>query len=106
VLGDRLVYVEATYRRQQVLSGPLVPQRPASDLSLYGTVPTGRRDAGEEGGTHKNAPGHRHDLWPRPPVGVANTLTTTAVASDAVYVTRIRQRRGQPATAAVLRIVP
>jgi hypothetical protein len=103
-LGGRLVYVRATYRRQQVLAGPLAPQPTASDRALYDTVPTGRRDAGEEGGRHKDAPGHRHDLWPRPAKGVATTLTTTATAADAVYVTRLRQRRGASAETAVLRI--
>jgi hypothetical protein len=103
-LGDRLVYVRATYRRQQVLTGPLLPQAANGDRELYGTVPTGRRDAGEEGGRHKNAPGHRHDLWPRPPKGVATTLTTTATAADGVYVTRLRQSAKAPPQAAVLRI--
>ena len=70
-------------------------------------MPTGHRDAGEEGGDHKNALGHGHDLWPRPQPGVADTLTTTAIAADgSVYVTRVRQLRALPATAAVLRIAP
>jgi hypothetical protein len=103
-LGDRLVYVRATYRRQQVLSGPLRPESTNHDGVLYGTVPTGRRDAGEEGGKHKDAPGHRHDLWPRPPKGVADTLTTTATAADAVYVTWLRQRPGTPPAPAIIRI--
>jgi hypothetical protein len=105
-LNGRLVYVRATYRRQQVMSGPLIAQSTDMDKALWGTVPTGRRDAGEEGGKHKNALGHHHDLWPRPKPGVADTLTTTAVASDAVYVTRLRQRTGVPVQAAVLRIAP
>jgi hypothetical protein len=103
-LNGRLVYVRATYRRQQVMAGPLIAQSTREDKALWGTVPTGRRDAGEEGGKHKNAPGHRHDLWPRPKRGVADTLTTTAAAADAVYVTRLRQRKGAPLQAVVLRI--
>jgi hypothetical protein len=91
-------------RRQEVLTGPPAPQATTKDQALFGTVPTGRRDAGEEGGRHKNAPGHRHDLWPRPPKGVATTLTTTATAADGVYVTRLRQRSGAPVESAVLRI--
>ncbi len=92
-LNGRLVYVRATYRRQQVMTGPLAPQSTRKDKALWGTVPTSRRDAGEEGGKHKDAPGHHHDLWPRPKPGVADTLTTTAAAADAVYVTRLRQRK-------------
>jgi hypothetical protein len=105
-LNGRLVYVRATYRRQQVMGGELRPRSPRGDTPLWGTVPTGRRDTGEEGGKHKDAPGHRHDLWPRPAKGVADTLTTTATAPDAVYVTRVRQRRGAPVETAVLRIAP
>ena len=105
-LNGRLVYVRATYRRQQVMTGPLTSQSTRKDKAVWGTVPTGRRDAGEEGGRHKNAPGHRHDLWPRPKRGVADTLTTTAAGADAVYVTRLRQRKGAPLQAVVLRIAP
>jgi len=89
-----------------VMTGPLIVQSTRSDKALWGTVPTGRRDAGEEGGKHKNAPGHHHDLWPRPKPGVADTLTTTAAAADAVYVTRLRQRKGTPVQTVVLRIAP
>jgi hypothetical protein len=103
-LNGRLVYVRATYRRQQVMTGLLTAQSTRKDKALWGTVPTGRRDAGEEGGKHKDAPGHHHDLWPRPKPGVADTLTTTAAAADGVYVTRLRQRKGAPLVAAVLRI--
>lgn len=102
--GGRLVYVRATYRGQQVLSGALAPGPTARDRALFATVPTGRRDTGEEGGSHKNALGHRPDLWPRPPAGVATTLTTTATAAGAVYVTWLLQRTGAPVEPAVLRI--
>lgn len=100
----RLVYVRATYRRQQVLNGPLVPRKTTSDRALYGTYPTSRRDAGEEGGKHKDAPGHHHDPWERPPRGVADTLTTTAAAPGAVYVTRLRQKGGAPLETAIIRL--
>jgi hypothetical protein len=104
VLYGELTYVKATYRRQQVLVGPLRPQRPASDEALYGTAPTARRDAGHESGRFP-ASGHINKrLWTRPPAGVADTLTTTATANDAVYVTRVRKRRGEPARSTVLRI--
>jgi hypothetical protein len=104
VLYDQLAYVKATYRLQQVLVGPLRPQRPASDRALYGTTPTARRDAGHEPGRFP-ARGHINEaLWRRPPAGVNDTLTTTATAADAIYVTRVRKRRGEPATPTVLRI--
>jgi hypothetical protein len=104
VLGLSLAYVKATYRRQQVLLGPLRPQRPASDTALYGTTPSARRDAGHEP-NRSPARGHiNQPLWQRPPAGVTDTLTTTAVAPEAIYFTRIRKPRGQPAAATVLRI--
>jgi hypothetical protein len=65
-------------------------------------VPTDRRDLGYEPG-HEHAQGHKPQLWPRPPVGVSWTLTTTALSSDSVYVTRLRQNAGTPAVPAVLR---
>jgi hypothetical protein len=104
VLGDRLAYVKATYRRQQVMLGPLRPQRPTSDDILYGTTPSGRRDAGHEP-NRSPARGHiNKPLWARPPKGVTDTLTTTATSADAIYVTRIRKRTGQAAYAVVLRV--
>jgi hypothetical protein len=104
VLGDRLTYVRATFKRQQVMTGPFIPRKVSSDRTLYGTTPTARRDAGHEPGRFP-AEGHiNKPLWERPPAGVHDTLTTTATADTAVYVTRVRQLRGQNATAEILRI--
>ncbi len=104
-VGDRLVYVRATYKTQEVRTGLLQRGRPSADRVLYRTFPTGRRDAGYQHG-HAHAPGHHQRLWPRPPRGVADTLTTTAAAPDAVYVTRLRQPTGAALQAAVLQIAP
>ena len=80
VEGFRLTYIKATYKRQQVLTGVLLPRRPSSDRTLYGTTPTARRDAGHEPG-RGNARGHiNKPLWRRPPAGVSDTLTTTATS--------------------------
>jgi hypothetical protein len=104
LLGNRLTYVRATYKRQQVMTGPFVPRRVTSDRTLYGTTPTARRDAGHEPGRFP-AKGHiNKPLWERPPKGVHVTLTTTGTADRAVYVTRVRQLRGQNATTEILRI--
>jgi hypothetical protein len=100
--GNRIAYVYATYRRQQVRIGQLASAPPSRDRAVYGTVPTSRRDAGDEPG-HRHAAGHTPQLWRRPPPGVHDTLTTTALAADAVYVTRLRQRRHDGVQAAVLR---
>jgi hypothetical protein len=88
------------------MAGALTAQSTRKDKALWGTVPTARRDAGEEGGKHKDARGHHHDLWPRPKPGVADTLTTTALGADGVYVTRLRKRTGAPVEAAIVRISP
>jgi hypothetical protein len=103
-LGDRLLYVRATYRRQQVRIGPLADGRPSGDRVLYGTVPTGRRDAGYEPGVEHHRHGHPSRMWPRPRRGVHDTLWTTALAADAAYVTRLRQRTGKPVQPALLRL--
>jgi hypothetical protein len=103
IADGALSYVMATYKRQQVRIGPLIPQKPANDFPVYGTWPTGYRDLGYEPG-HEHAEGHKKQLWPRPPKGVQDTLTTTALAPDAVYVTRVRKRAGKRPTPAVLRI--
>jgi hypothetical protein len=104
VEGFRLTYVKATYKRQQVLTGVLLPRRPSSDRTLYGTTPTARRDAGHEPGRGK-ARGHiNKPLWRRPPAGVSDTLTTTATSPSAVYFTRVRQPRAGLARADVVRV--
>jgi hypothetical protein len=104
LLGNRLTYVRATFKRQQVMTGPFIPRKVASDRTLYGTTPTSRRDAGHEKG-RSPAEGHiNKPLWERPHAGVHDTLTTTATADTAVYVTRVRQLRGQNAAAEVIRV--
>jgi hypothetical protein len=100
----RLTYIKATYKRQQVLTGVLLPRRPASDRPLYGTTPAARRDAGHEPGRGR-ARGHiNKPYWRRPPAGVSDTLTTTATGPTAVYFTRVRQPRGGVARADVVRV--
>jgi hypothetical protein len=100
--GVSLAYVYATYKRQQVRVGPLAPAGPGADKAVYGMVPTGRRDLGYEPG-HEHAEGHKPQLWPRPPAGVAWTMTTTALSGDSVYVTRLRQDAGQAPVPIILR---
>lgn len=104
VIGGELAYVRASYSRQQVRVGRLRPQRVSSDKAIYGTYPTARRDAGHEPGRFP-ARGHiNKPLWEAPPAGVQDTLTTTAVRAEDVFVTRVRKRKGQPAVAAVLQL--
>jgi hypothetical protein len=104
VFGPYLAYVRATYRRQQVRIGALKPQRTSTDFPIYGMTPTARRDAGHEPNRFP-AKGHiNKPLWERPPKGVDDTLTTTATDADAVYVTRLRKRRGLPLTTVILRV--
>ena len=100
--GVKLAYVYATYRRQQLRIGRLARAAVSGDRAVYGMVPTGRRDAGEEKG-HHHASGHTPHLWPRPPAGVSWTMTTTALSAGSVYVTRLRQNAGQAPIPVVLR---
>lgn len=102
IVGQEIVYVRATYTRQQVRVGRLRPQRVSSDDAVYGTYPTARRDAGHEPNRFP-AKGHiNKPLWERPPAGVQDTLTTTAAAGSNVYITRVRKRPKQAPFATVL----
>ena len=98
-----LLYVRATYERQQLVAGPLSRGNAKRDRVLYSTVPTGRRDSGHERG-HAHDPGHRPPSWPRPKPGVHDTLWTTALSARSAYVTRLRQVTGHPVKAVVLRV--
>jgi hypothetical protein len=102
-LAGRLLYVRSVNRRQQLLLGPVTSRPVRRDRVLYGTLPTARGDAGCEP-RRCNARDHPRTPPPQPPLGRHDTLWTTALAADAAYVTRLRQRAGQPATAALLRV--
>jgi hypothetical protein len=102
--GDRLLYVRATYTRQQLRIGPLRPQSAKQDRKLFGIVPTGRRDAGYEPGVEHHKHGHPGHLYPRPARGVHDTLWSTALSSRYAYVTRLRQLAGRPVKATLLRV--
>ena len=101
VLGDRLAYVRATYRRQQVMIGPLRPAASrAATRALYGTTPE-RAAATPATSTAASPPAATSTsrCGQRPPAGVTDTLTTTATSLDAVYFTRVRKRAGPGAGA-------
>jgi hypothetical protein len=102
--GRRLLYVRATFSRQELLLGPQTRRPVRQDRELWSTVPTGRRDAGHEPGDRHKKHGQPHKLWKRPRRGVSATLWTTALADDAAYVTRLRQISGRPLVAEILRI--
>jgi len=102
--GGSLLYVRATHSRQELRIGPLRRRNPRRDRRLWSMVPTGRRDAGHEPGKVHKQHGHPHRLWRRPRRGVSATLWTTALGEDAAYVTRLRQIRGRPLVADILRV--
>jgi hypothetical protein len=104
--GGELLYVRSTSTRQELRLGA-PGRRPATrDRLLYGTTPTGRRDAGHEKGHGRHRAGYPGrkppPLAPRPPVGVSTTLWTTALGPGAGYVTRLRHRKGVPGTTATV----
>jgi hypothetical protein len=101
--GKTLLYVRATFERQQLVTGPLARGDGRRDRVIYSTVPTGRRDVGHEPG-HAHDPGHRAPSWRRPRAGIHDTLWTTALSPKAAYVTRLRQVTGHPVRPTVLRI--
>jgi hypothetical protein len=102
--GRRLLYVRSTFQRQQLRIGLLRPRPVRRDRSLYGTVPTGRRDAGHEPGESHHAHGWPRKLPPRPKPGVNVTLWSTALSSGSAFVTRLRQDTGKPLRATLLRV--
>jgi hypothetical protein len=102
-LGGRLLYVRATFKRQQLMIGSLNRTNARRDRVLYGTFPTGRRDSGVDPG-HEHAPGHKEKLWPQNRAGVHDTLWTTALAPGFAYVTRLRQITGHAVREVVLRV--
>jgi hypothetical protein len=103
--GLQLLYVRATGRDQQVRLGPLAPAPTAADLTLLVHPSSGQRDAEHERHRARHKHGRRPPpLPPRAPRGVVDTLWTTALAADAVYVTRLRAQEGFPRTAAILRV--
>jgi len=108
--GRELLYVRSTSTRQELRLGPPARRATTRDRRLYGTTPTGRRDAGHEPGHARHRvgyPGRRPPpLAPRPPAGGSTTLWTTALGPGAAYVTRLRHRSGTPGTTAAVLAVP
>ena len=97
--------MRSTFERQQLRIGAAASAAPVRrDRSLYGPVPTGRRDAGHEPGDEHKAHGHPKKLPPRPQPGVSVTLWSTALYAGSAYVTRLRQDTGQPVRATLLRM--
>jgi hypothetical protein len=104
LLNGRLLYVRAIFKRQELRVGPQSKRGPWRDRRLWETVPTGRRDAGHEPGDRHKRHGQPHKLWRRPRRGLSLTLWTTALAEEAVYVTRLRQVAGRPLQTEILRV--
>ena len=102
--GRRLLYVRSTFQRQQLRIGSLTRRAVRLDRALYGTVPTGRRDAGHEPGDVHKKHGWPKKLPPRPKPGVNVTLWSTALAPGSAFVTRLRQDTGKPVRATLLRV--
>lgn len=101
--GDRLLYVETNQFQQALVLGTRGEGRGRSLLRI---APAIRADKGY---TTKHGP-HRPGI-PRPrrlpkegPAGTITTLTTTALADDAAYVTRLRRSRTGTLRTALLRV--
>jgi hypothetical protein len=101
--GGRLLYVRAHYRRQELRLGGLSRRSPRRDRRVWSTTPTGFRDNGYERGRRDTRHNHRK-LPPCPRRGLSASLWTTALASDAAYVTRLRQASGKALVAEILRV--
>ncbi|MEA2136582.1 MAG: hypothetical protein QOC68_4491 [Solirubrobacteraceae bacterium] len=101
--GGAVLYVRSTYTRQELRLGPPVPRATTRDRRIFGTTPTGRRDAEREKGHRLHRQGYpggrRPRLPPRPRAGITDTLWTTALGPTTAYVTRLRLRGGTTAAA-------
>lgn len=103
--GERLLYVHATGRTQELRIGPLEPGDPDRDDTVLVHASAGQRDREKEPGRHR----HRHrrrlrELPPRAAPGVVDTLWSTALTADAAYVTRLHAERGSPRSADILSV--
>jgi hypothetical protein len=103
--GERLLYVHATGRTQQLRVGPLEPGDPDRDDAVLVHASPGQRDREKEPGRHR----HRHrgrlpKLPPRAAPGVVDTLWSTALTADTAFVTRLHVERGAPRSADILSV--
>jgi hypothetical protein len=97
ILGGDLLYVRASPYSQSVM---------LNDTPVLKLGPAIRADKG-----YSTKHGPHRPSWRRPPRtpntdprGTTTTLWTTALAPDAVYVTRLHQRRGSGPAADLLRL--
>jgi hypothetical protein len=102
--GSRLLYVRATGRTQELRVGPLEPTDDDEVLLVHASP--GRRDREAERGLrrHRHGPRRPQKLPPRAAPGVVDTLWSTALSSDAAYVTRLHVQLGAPRSADILSV--
>ena len=103
--GERLLYVHASGRAQELRVGSLEPGDPDNDDVLLEHASPGRRDREHEPGRHRHRHrGRRPKLPPRAAPGVVDTLWSTALTADAAYVTRLHVQLGAPRSADILSV--
>jgi hypothetical protein len=104
--GERLLYVHATGRTQQLRVGPLAPGDPGDDDVLLVHPSPGRRDREAEPGRRRHRQGPRRPvkLPPRAAPGVVDTLWSTALTRSTAYVTRLHVQLGAPRSADILSV--
>ena len=100
LLGDRLLYVRSTARRQQLWLGGI--SRLEAEEEIYRIAGSAARDKGREPNRHPHPGG---DLDPEQlPQALGITLWTTALGADRAYVTRLRRGSDGRTTADLLRV--
>jgi hypothetical protein len=105
--GERLLYVHATGRDQELRVGPLVRAGTGDDETLLVHASPGRRDREHEPGRHRHRQGYRGrrpKLPPRAAPGVVDTLWSTALTGSTAYVTRLHVQVGVPRSADILSV--
>jgi hypothetical protein len=104
--GERVLYVRATGRTQQLRVGPVVPAGTDADEVLLVHASPGRRDREAEPGLrrHRHGPRRPTKLPPRAAPGVVDTLWSTALTSATALVTRLHVQVGAPRSSDILSV--
>lgn len=105
LLGDRLLYVQTTQYEQRLVLASVSGSARAAGRKLLAIAPAITADKGytTDHGPHRPGIKRPKRLPKEGPAGTTTTLWTTALAPDAAYVTRLRER-GSSVRPALLRV--
>ncbi|HWT95802.1 MAG TPA: hypothetical protein VN238_22570 [Solirubrobacteraceae bacterium] len=105
LLGDRLLFVQTTQYEQRLVLASVSGSARSAGRKLLAIAPAISADKGytTDHGPHRPGIKRPRRLPKEGPAGTTTTLWTTALAADAAYVTRLRER-GSSVRPALLRV--